>query len=255
MRVSLLSVTPVKSLAVHHPGHVDLVAGGVAGDREFFLVDADGGLVTCTRNGGLLRYRSTYDPATGVLEVRGPDGSARSAVVELGQAVTTDFFGLRPVDGHVVEGWDALFSRIVGRPVRLVKGSSAGFDVAGVTLLGAVTVEALAAVNQAGPVDPRRFRMNIEIGGGAALAEDTWEGRRLRLGSAIVTVGGPVKRCAATTRNPDSGDVDLKTLEMIGRFRGRTQTEQFGAGFYMGVYAEVAVPGRVSVGDDVWLVD
>ncbi|MHB1164040.1 MAG: MOSC domain-containing protein [Candidatus Nanopelagicales bacterium] len=255
MRVSLLSVTPVKSLAVHHPDHVHLVAGGVAGDRAFFLVGEDGGLVTCTRDGGLLRYRSEFDPSTGVLDVRGPDGVVRAAEVELGRPVATDFFGLRTVDGHEVEGWGPLLSGIVGRPVRLVRGSSGGFDVRGVTLLGGRTVEELGARNESGPVDSRRFRMNIEITGGEALDEDTWEGRRLGVGSAVVTVGGPVKRCAATTRNPGTGDVDLKTLQMIGRFRGRQETEQFGAGFYLGVYADVLVPGRVNVGDPVSLVD
>ena len=254
MRVSLLSLTPVKSLAVHHPDHVHLVAGGVAGDRAFFLVGEDGGLVTCTHDGGLLRYCSAFDPSTAVLDVHGPDGVVRSAEVELGRPVATDFFGLRTVDGHEVEGWGPLFTGIVGRPVRLVRGTSGGFDVWGVTLLGESTVDGLGAPDETGPVDSRRFRMNIEIGGGAPLDEDSWEGRQLRLGSAVVTVGGPVKRCAATTRNPGTGDVDLKTLELIGRFRGRQETEQFGAGFYLGVYADVLVPGRVNVGDAVSLV-
>lgn len=255
VRVSLLSVTPVKSLAVHHPEHLDLSDEGVVGDRAFFVVDEELGLVSCTDVGDLLRYRAAFDQATGVLDVHGPDGSVRSAAVELGEAVATDFYGLRTVHGHVVLGWDELLSGIAGRPARLVKGASSGFDVCGVTLLGAPTVKELAARNQSDPVDPRRFRMNIEISGGEALDEDQWEGRRLRVGSAVVTVEGPVRRCAATTRNPDTGEVDLKTLQMIGSFRGRQVTEQFGAGFYLGVYAEVLVPGRVTVGDEVSLVD
>ena len=32
---------------------------------------------------------------------------------------------------------------------------------------------------------------------------------------------------------------------------GKTNTPEFGAGFYFGVYADVLVPGRVSIGDPV----
>lgn len=255
MHVSLLSVTPVKSLAVHHPDHIELSVDGVVGDRAFFLVDDGGDLVSCTHLGDLLRYRAEFDAASGVLDVRGPYGAVHSAVVELGTTVSTDFYGLRTVSGHVVEGWGEVFSAIAGRPVRLVKGSSGGFDVGGVTLIGATTLRELGSRNQAEPVDSRRFRMNIEISEGEALEEDTWEDRSLRVGSATVTAGGPVKRCAATTRNPDTGDVDLRTLQMIRTFRGRQETEQFGAGFYLGVYAEVLIPGRVTVGDEVALAD
>ena len=62
MSVSLLSVTPVKGLALHHPDHVDVAAGGIVGDRMFFLVEDDGGLISCTDIGALMRHRSDYDP-------------------------------------------------------------------------------------------------------------------------------------------------------------------------------------------------
>jgi hypothetical protein len=127
--------------------------------------------------------------------------------------------------------------------------------VHGVTLLGTSTLEALAAANSTESVDPRRFRLNIQFDGGEPLAEDTWDGRHVRIGTAVVRVGGPVKRCAATNRNPETGDSDLSTLQMIGAYRGRQETPEFGVGFYLGVYADVIEPGRVRVGDEVALVD
>lgn len=256
MRVSLLTTTPVKSLTVHHPDHVDLSQEGVVGDRAFFLVDEAGELVGCTKDGDLLRYSAAFDPDASVLEVHGPGGLVRSApVVETGAQVGVSFYGLRTVTSHVIEGWDEVFSEAVGRPTRLVRGESGGFDVHGVTLLGTSTLEALAAANSSDPVDPRRFRLNIQIDGSEPLAEDTWAGRHLRIGAAVVEVGGPVKRCAATTRNPETGESDLRTLQMIGAYRGRQETPDFGVGFYLGVYADVVVPGRVRVGDEVALVD
>jgi len=255
MRVSRLITAPVKSLGVLTPEHVDLAEGRVLGDREFFLMDDDGQLVTCTKNGDLLQYRAEYDSGTSVLAVHGPDGLVRSASTANGESVAQDFYGLRTVTGHVVDGWSDLFSDIVGRPVHLVRSASGGFDVVGVTLLGISSVEALRPDDEAPAIDPRRFRMNVEIRGSSAFEEDSWEGREVRLGSAVVRVGGPVMRCAATTRHPDSGVSDLGTLKLIGTRRGRQETELFGVGFYLGVYAEVITPGRVHVGDDVTVDD
>lgn len=255
VRVSLLSVTPVKGLALHHPAHVDVSEGGVEGDRAFFLVEDSGALVSCTDVGDLMRHRAQYDPASGALAVHGPDGLLGSDVVQPGEAIVTDFYGLRAVPGHVALGWGELFSHIAGRPVRLVVGDSGGYDVAGLTLLGSSATEMLATRSEADPVDGRRFRMNVEVSGVAPHEEDTWQGRSLRVGDALLRVGGPVKRCAATTRNPDTGVVDLQTLRMIGTSRGRQETPEFGKGFYFGVYADVLTPGRIRVGDEVSLAD
>ena len=202
MRVARLASTPVKSLAVHTPTFIDLTAGGVKGDRLFYLVDEAGEIVNSTAVGDLLRYRAEFDVASAVLAVYGPEGLVASGEVEDGASLETSFYGLRSVAGHVVVGWDEVFTEIASTPVRLVRGTTGGFDVAGVTLLGSSALEALAASSNAEQVDPRRFRMNIEISGSDVLSEDSWEGRDLRVGSAVVAVGGPVKRCVTTTRDP-----------------------------------------------------
>ena len=96
-------------------------------------------------------------------------------------------------------------------------------------------------------------RFLVRAAGSEALAEDSWDGGELTLGEAVVRVGGPVRRCAATTRNPDTGEIDLQTLKLIGGLKGREEFGPWGAGFYLGVYADVLVPGRVAVGDEVVL--
>jgi uncharacterized protein YcbX len=251
LHVSLLSVTPVKGLGLHHPHAVELTEEGVAGDRDFFLVDVSGEMVSCTDIGALMAHRAEYDPATGVLALHGPHGPLRSATVELGEPIDTDFYGERTVTGRLVVGWDDVFSAVAGQPVRLVQGDTGAFDVAGLTLVGGASTEALAESNALGSVDGRRFRMNVEIAGSAPLAEDSWDGRELRIGDAVVRAGGPVRRCAATTRNPDTGVVDLQTLRLIGAYKGRQESARFGAGFYFGIYADVRTPGSVSIGDAV----
>jgi hypothetical protein len=57
-----------------------------------------------------------------------------------------------------------------------------------------------------------------------------------------------VKRCAATTRDPASGAVDLQTLRLITAYRGRRESE-LGVGATFGLYCEVLKPGTVAVGD------
>jgi len=56
-----------------------------------------------------------------------------------------------------------------------------------------------------------------------------------------------VPRCAATTRDPDSGHRDLDTLRLIKEYRGVRDR----VAIDFGVYASVEQPGRVRVGDSV----
>ena len=61
----------MKGLALHHPEHLDVAPGGVAGDREFFLVDAAGELISCTEIGELMTVSASYDARTRRLTVHG----------------------------------------------------------------------------------------------------------------------------------------------------------------------------------------
>ena len=100
-------------------------------------------------------------------------------------------------------------------------------------------------------VDAGRFRMLFELAGCDAHEEDGWEGQRLQVGEALLRVGGPVDRCAVTTRDPDTAERDLDSLRVLKDYRG--QRESDGAVLF-GVYAEVEEPGLVRVGDPVGLV-
>ena len=255
MRVSTLTTTPIKGLALHHPQHVDVTADGIVGNRAFFLVDTDGGLVSITDHGDLALYSAEWDHDVDVLRVHGPDGLVAEDVVARGAEVGIDFYGLRTVHGHVVAGFGDVFTGILGLPVRLVAGDTGAYDVHGLSVLGTASSRAIAERNDADEVDPRRWRMNIEITTDEPHVEDSWRGRRLRVGEVVVEMGGPVKRCAATTRNPDSGAVDLQTLRMIRAYRGRQETVEDGFGFYFGVYATAVTPGRIHLGDEVALLD
>lgn len=250
LTVTRLSVTPVKGLALHHPDSVGLTENGVPGDREFYLEDATGRVQSCTHNRALYGLSSTFED--GVLEVTRGGEVLRRGEVEPAEPVTSDFFGLHEVAGDTVadHGWSTFFSELIGKDVRFLRARDSAYDVEPVTLLGASSIAELEQRSGVQDVDARRFRMLIDFEGGDPHVEDSWDGRLLRVGDAVLRGGGPVQRCAATTRDPDTGAIDLQTLRFITSYRGR-QDSVFGMGANFGVYATVVEPGSVRVGDSL----
>jgi uncharacterized protein len=250
--VTRLSITPVKGLLLHHPDSIDVTAQGAVGDRQFYLIDDTGKVQSLTRNGGLATLRAAYDVDSRRLEITRADRVLLAGTIEPTTPVVTDMWGLRTIRSDVVADpdWSTFFSDTLGRRIHLVQAREPAYDVSPVTLLGAASVEELARRSGVPEVDSRRFRMLIEFSGGDPHVEDSWDGKVLQVGDAVLRGAGPVKRCAATTRNPESGAVDLQTLRLITSYRGRQGTV-LGAGATFGVYADVIDPGRISVGDNL----
>jgi uncharacterized protein YcbX len=261
--VSRLSTTPVKGTALHSPGTVAITGNGVPDNRRFHLVDARRRLLNGKQHGPLVRITAELDADGGRLRLQFPDrppveGSTR----ELGAAVRTDFYG-RDVAGHLVEGpWTAALSDFVGAEVHLVAVDRPGdaVDVHPVTLISTATLEHLRSVTPGGDrLDHRRFRMLVEVDGVDVHEEDTWVGRRVRLGGATVQVVGPVPRCVVTNEDPDTGLVDFSTLTAIVRYRGELAADLStpvahlpdNGAVVLGMYATVEQPGEVAVGDQV----
>jgi uncharacterized protein len=250
-RVTRLSTTPVKGLALHHPDAILLLRTGAAGDREFFVIDDRDRLITIWKTGSLVRFRAAHDPQSGRITLSSAGTEVCGGPVRLGAPVTARSYGGRKVSGTVVEGpWNAVLSEAAGEPVRLVRvgDPGAGHDEYPVTLLGEESVAELARRSGARSVDARRFRMLIGFSGLSAHAEDEWHGQTIEIGEARLRVAGPVPRCVATTRDPDRGVRDLPTLRMIKSYRGVQATES-GRGVNFGVYADVVTEGVVRVGD------
>jgi uncharacterized protein len=265
--VSRLSTTPVKGTALHHPGTVTVTGNGVPENRRFHLIDARRRLLNGKQHGPLVQLTAEFDHRGNHLDLRFPDRPPVSGrTTELGEAVRTDFYG-RDVDGHVVEGpWSAALSDFVGQEVHLVAVDRPGdaVDVHPVTLISTATLEHLRRVTPDGErLDHRRFRMLVEVDGCDVHEEDTWAGRRVRIGGVTVRVVGPVPRCVVTNENPDSGEVDFGTLKAIVRYRGELAEDlstpvahlpDNGAAI-LGMYATVEQPGEITLGDPVELLE
>lgn len=265
--VSRFSTTPVKGTALHHPRALTVTGNGVPENRRFHLVDARGRLFNGKQHGPLVRITAEYESDAEHLRLRFPGRPlVEGRTTELGGAVRTDFYG-RGVDGHLVQGpWSAALSDVVGQEVHLVAVDRPGdgVDVHPVTLISTATLDHLRRVTPDGErLDHRRFRMLVEVDGCDVHEEDTWAGRRLRIGGTIVQVVGPVPRCVVTNENPESGEVDFGTLKAIVRYRGELATDlstpvahlpDNGAAI-LGMYATVEQPGEIALGDQVELFD
>jgi len=253
MKVVNLSTTPVKGFALHHPASVEITARGAVGDREFFFVDKENTMLSFTKEGHIAPLQANYDAKNATLAILENGEVLVEARVEEGPAQAGNFFNVWDVDGALVDGpWNQLMSDRLGKEVRLIKTAPGrnGSDVEPLSLLSSASMKALEESAQVGSIDPDRFRMLIQIDGVGAHEEDTWMDQEFSIGSAIIRAGEAVKRCAATTRNPNSGIVDLKTLKHIGDYRGR-QESRFGTGFYFGIYASCVQPGTISIGDEI----
>jgi uncharacterized protein YcbX len=247
--VSRLSITPVKGTMLHHPDRIRVERVGVPGNREFFFVDRDGRLFGATRHPALVKVHAEYDLEANRLSLRFPDGRVVEDEVVVTDEAPTNFWGRR-VEGYFVDGpFSAAVGEYAGRDVRLVRAADVGgaFDVDVLTLLSGASVAELARQAGAGELDGRRFRMLMELDGCRPHEEDTWDGRRFRVGTAVIRVGGPVPRCVLTTRNPDTGVRDFDSLKEIKRYRGLMD----GDGIPVGVYALVEEPGEIALGDEL----
>ena len=251
--VARFSISPVRSLGLQHPTEIDVTEVGVVEDRRFFLSDDSNRLVDRLTVGPLVRIETRTDPGATMLWMRFPDGEVIEDDVELAEAVETPIHGRTGV-GHVVVGpWAAKLSAYTGRTIRLIRCDRPGGTRRGnpTSIISDGSLRELAKHAGVDAVDGRRFRMLIDLDGAGPHEEDSWIGRRIGLGDAILRVTKPDARCAITMQDPDTGMRDLDTLRTLISYRGLREGKH--ADF--GVLADVEQPGRIRVGDEVTLLD
>ncbi len=251
--VTALSTSPIKGTRLHRVEEVELGPTGARGDRRFFVIDARGRMINAKRLGALQAVVAAL--RDGRLSLTFPDGSVLEAVPEGGRHLTARFYS-RTLDGRIVEGpfADAL-SEHLGERVELVEPAIAAVDrgeAGAASLISRASLAALADAAGEPDVDSRRFRMLIEVDGIGAHGEDRWVGRELRIGEASIRFNGHVGRCLITSRDPETGTVDLPTLDVLSSYRGAVDTTE---PLPFGIYGQVLEGGVVRVGDLVSTVE
>ena len=143
---------------------------------------------------------------------------------------------------------DALNDPKKSRPNGIVRVAGRGMTD---TDYPSVSINSLASLKSLGTacgtiLSPLRWRGNFWIDGVVAWDELNWIGREVRLGSAKLRIREPIRRCLATTANPDTGVRDADTLGALNRHWNHQN---------FGVYAEVIEGGNVAREDRLELVD
>ena len=254
-RVAGLAITPVKGTRLRSVERVQLDKRGVRDDRRFFLINDRDEMVNAKSLGALNTIVSAYSDDERRITLSFPGGRALEDEVRLGDEVTTSFYD-QPTPARLVLGeWSEAISDYVGQPLRLVEAGEQGAVDRGadgaVTLISRGSLQRLAEQAGRESVDVRRFRMLIEVDGIGPHDEDAWVGRTLRVGEALLRGRGHVGRCVITNRHPETGEIDLQTLKILGGYRRQVETTEPVA---FGIYGEVVEPGTISVGDAASLV-
>lgn len=245
MRIEYLYRFPVKGLSAEAIEAAEVKQGGaIPWDRAFALAQGDSGFdpahpawlpkdrfMCQKRNGRIALLRSMFNPRSGMLAIRAPDGTAvmENALSSAGRERIGEFLAFylgeeargAPVF-HYVPGH--LFCDQRQPVVSLINLASwRDFE------------ERVGARRHR-----RRFRANVWFSGAPAWAENDWVGRTLQLGGAVLRVTKRIARCPATEVNPLTGERDANPVEELRRLYGHVD---------LGIHAEVIEAGKFAVGD------
>jgi hypothetical protein len=246
--VTSLQTAAIKGTQLRSVDEIMLGEAGAIGDRRFFVIDERSRMLNGKQLGGLQAVVASYDGTRLALDF--PNRPAVDDVVELGEPLTARFFSSK-LEGRVVRGpWAQALSDFTGRELRLVETTTAvdrGFG-GSVSLVSRGSLRRLAEQAKADFVDGRRFRMLIEVDGVAPHMEDEWVGREVQVGESLLRFEGHVGRCLVTSREPETGEVTLPTLDLLRAYRHDVESSE---PLPFGIYGRVLSGGAVQVGDSV----
>ncbi|SNX63424.1 hypothetical protein SAMN06272735_5232 [Streptomyces sp. TLI_55] len=231
---------PVKSMGGERTDRLFLAPSGVVGDREFaVVVAATGRVLTAKREPRLLDATARRHEAGAELTL--PDGRRFTTADPDADAILSDWLGqavgLRRQTGrvHTVEEYRedpaepsslSTFDLPAGKFV----------DEAPVHLLTEGALRTAGARHPDGTWDVRRFRPNVLLSGPE---EDVALGTRAQIGNVLLDLTKATQRCVMVTQPQHDLPKDREILRSLVRACAGT----------FGVYATVARPGTVLLGD------
>jgi uncharacterized protein len=266
VRVSALFVYPIKSCAGVPVQRLHFsAAGGVAGDREWAITDADGVVTWQGAHPRLAWVRPSL--ADGELQLHAPglppiavpqDHSRWGCEVRLwNDALGRHEAFAAEEAGAQVQAW---LARVVGAPLRLVRLGEAALSrdaLNPVHLVARPSLQALAEHLRADGHEVthlvERLRPNMVIDGdGAALhpfdeehvAQFHWPDA-----GAVLEVAGPCVRCVVPNADPHTAQVSEQPLRGLAAMSAQRHPGQPVA---FGVYARAAAGAGLGVGDRGW---
>lgn len=246
MRVEHIYRFPVKGLTAEALEDVHLTPGQcLPHDRRFALAQGDSPFDLAAPgwlpkrhfgclavNARLALLHSAFDPRTGQLALRPPEG---------GLPLVAD---TRTAEGRAALG--EYLARFLGEEARgtplFVEAPGHNFTDVAAKCVSIIGLASLRALEQAVGMrlDPLRFRANVYVSGGLPWSEFELVGQEILLGAARLRVSRRIIRCPATEVNPETAARDARPPQWLRQHFGHAD---------LGVYAEVIEGGRLAVGD------
>ena len=247
--ITRLSRFPVKGLSAEPLKSLSLSAGeGVPGDRLFGFARHNSGFdpedpkplpkdrfVVLLKEAALAGLNTTFEDGTQTLKIA-VDGSDRA-------------FDMRDATTRAEAGIFLHETLRLADPEPPVFVSSAPHRFTDVSvrspqMMNAISVINLASIRDLGTrlnedIHPARFRANVEIDGLPPWSELEAVGKTLTFGDVQLRILARTRRCAATEVNPQTAERDLNLPYLLRKELGHVD---------MGVYVEVALGGRLELG-------
>lgn len=271
---------PVKSMGGEQLHTVEMTERGVVGDRAYGLIDNDTGRVASAKSvrlfPNLLDCKAAFveQPRTGgdlpPVQIQLPGGiSVRSDSSDVDQVLSAYFkrnVTLRKSapDDFTIDSYhpdrDAVVAQKLGAALFADLGiespvaASTFFDLFPISVMTSSTLARLDELRPQSRFDQRRFRMNLIVESEPnGFVENGWCGQVVGLGDgARINVTVPDPRCVMITIAQDGLPKDTDILRtVVGH--NKVQVGKFGQLPCAGVYAVVAAPGTVRIGDRVRL--
>ncbi|WP_106399700.1 MOSC domain-containing protein [Actinocorallia populi] len=262
---------PLKSAGAERLREVELGEHGLAGDRTWVCLDADGTVGSAKQPrlwAGLLTVGARQEAASGRVVIAVPGGTPAFAGSPEADAAVTAFLG-RPVrlsrtappgasrrhrwpdEPGMIPEWAAGAEPGGEETVALRDGSGDGrfHDFGALHIVTTGTLARLRSEHGA-EIDTSRFRPNLVID----LDEDPEPGQRISLGpEAVVEVTVPTPRCVVPSLSHGPVPEDRALMRTLARHH-RTEVPGFGRAACFGCYAEVVRPGRIEIDDPVMVL-
>ncbi|MFC7532524.1 MOSC domain-containing protein [Actinoplanes sp. GCM10030250] len=236
MRITALHSYPVKGCHRIDHDEAQVEPWGLAGDRRWMVVDADG--VGITQRDTPRLTQLTARPRPGGLQLSAPglpdldlDEPTDGTEISVRVFRSKPMYPARVADSEWMGKFLGLDARLAWQPdptTRPIPRTGLPDDSVsfadGYPLLLANTAS-LGAVNdwllEGGddPVPMHRFRPNLVVSGAPAWAEDDWIGQRLRIGDLTLRAEKPCDRCRVTTIDQETGEAGRQPLHVLGKHR------------------------------------
>lgn len=222
--VAALRRYPVKSMGGETLDRADVTERGIDGDRWFAVADDAGYFAS----GKTTRRFRRHDAVFNYGAHTGADGT-----------VTVEGDGARWRIGDRL--LDEELSNALGANVRIQPEDGVSHQDGGSVSLVSTGTLRWCARNLDVDADFRRLRVNIVVHDDEPFIEEAWLGSTIAVGGCALRVVARTERCRMVDITQDGVVPRSPLLKPLAEHRGMN----------LAVYADVATPGRISIGDPV----